>query len=163
MYIGSLSIKWILTLYVVDLGGQTLQSLLVCDLRCKGQMYVNPNRVFLQRWYGFVKRLMCLNPFKGFSWIHVATPKCWGGKAELCFPHWDIHWLNRQCVHMIFMCWGFVLTVPQANGLEPLPAGSSMLLVSSEWALSRSLCPQSSSSQMKMLFRITLIFVFVLR
>lgn len=93
-------------------GGQTLISPPVCDLRYKGQMYVNPNSVFPQWWDGFVKRLMCPNPFKGSDWIQAVTPKCCGRKAELCFSHWDLFTGSAQRVHMFFTCWAFVLMVP---------------------------------------------------
>lgn len=98
-----MSIKWIIT-YIEDLGGQTPQSLPACDLRCKGHMYVNQNSVFPQRWDWFVKRLMCLNPLKGFCWIQAVSSQCKGGKAELCFLHWDLLTVCACDFHVLSIC-----------------------------------------------------------
>lgn len=55
----------------------------MCDLRCRGQMYVNKNSVFPQWWDRFVKRLMCPNPVKDCGWVQAAAPTSWGRKIPV--------------------------------------------------------------------------------
>lgn len=104
----------------------------MCDLRCRGQMYVNQNSVFPQWRDRFVKRLMCPNPVKDFSWVQAAMPTSWGRKTRVFLT--GAHSIgSADGVHTWFLrvkhvCW-------KCLEVMDLLTGSSMLPMPSEWVL----------------------------
>lgn len=96
----------------------------MCDLRCRGQMYVNQNSVFPQWWDRFVKRLMCPNPVKDFGWVQAAAPTTWGRKARVFLTGGSLYWWWFSCVkHVCSKC----------LEVMDLLTGSSMLPMPNEW------------------------------
>lgn len=76
---------------------------LMCDLRCRGQMYVSQNSLFPQRWDRFVKRLMCPNPVKDLGWVQAAAPTSGGRKFARVFPELGSSSSSADGEHVIFM------------------------------------------------------------
>lgn len=77
---------------------------LMCDLRCRGQMYVSQHSLFPQRWDRFVKRLMCLNPVKDLGWVRAAAPTSGGRKFARIFPELSSSSGSADSEHMWFLC-----------------------------------------------------------
>lgn len=92
----------------------TLQSSLMCELRCRGQMYGNQNSAFPQWWDRFVKRLMCPNPVKDLGWVRAAAPMSWGRESHVFLT--EAYCFSSRWAHMILTCWACVLKEPWANG-----------------------------------------------
>lgn len=86
----------------------------MCELRCRGQMYVNQNSVFPQWWDRCVKRLMCPNPVKDFGWVQAAAPMSWGRESHVFLT--EAYCFSRRWAHMILTCSACVLKEPWANG-----------------------------------------------
>lgn len=97
---------------------------LMCDLRCRGQMYVSQNSLFPQRWDRFVKRLMCPNPVKDLGWVRAAAPTSGGRKFARVFPELGSSSGSADSEHMWFLCVKHVCS--QRLEVMDLLTGSSM-------------------------------------